>query len=98
MPFLGGLCGLSAPSYSALLGEFGEAALQDPALGLLARELERPLVGSARFGVAAEAPAEVGPRGVSEAVVGKVAAREDGVHQGKPRFRSIAHRHRNGAV
>src|SRR5688500_15223803 len=45
--FLGGLCGLSGPSYSASLGEFGEAALQEPALGLLARELERPLVGSA---------------------------------------------------
>jgi hypothetical protein len=59
--------------------------LQEAALGLGVRELERAFVLRARFVAAAEAAEQVGARGVEVLVVGEV----EPVDQGKPCFASV---------
>ena len=54
------------------------------ALGLLAGQRERPLVRSARVGVAAEAAADVGARGMGEVIVLQLAAARSVSISGRP--------------
>src|SRR5687767_6416620 len=78
--------------------ELGEAALEKAALRLLPRELEGPLVGSARVRGLSEPPAEIGARRMGEAVAAELAALQDRVDEGETGCRSIAHRDGHRAV
>ena len=52
--------------------DFGEAALEEAALGIGADERERCAVCSGGFGFAAEAAEQVGARGVEQVVAGEL--------------------------
>ena len=61
--------------------EFGYPSRQEPPLGLLAGERERPFVRRAGLDHPAQPPAEIGPGGVREPIVGQVAPGENGIDQ-----------------
>ena len=75
-----------------------QPALQEPALGLLPRQGERPRVRRARVGDSSKPTAQVGSRRVREVVLVEIAAGENRVDDREPRRRTVAHGHRRGAV
>ena len=78
--------------------QFREAACQKAPLGLLSSECHCALIGDPRFAASTQPAAEVGPRGVGEVVVGKLAPREDGVDQLETGFWPIPHGHRDRTI
>ena len=71
---------------------------EEAPLGLLLGKVERAFVECSGFSHSSQSPAQVGPRRVSEVVVGEVAAIQDILDQDQPGLRSVSHRNRHGAV
>ena len=61
--------------------QLAEATLEKAALGLLPHEAERALVGGPRLRKSAQSPAEFSSHGMSEMIVGQLAARQNAVDQ-----------------
>src|SRR4051794_565003 len=76
---------------SASIAQLGETSLQEASLGLLRRQLERPLIGGPGLGAAIEPAVEVRLGRMGEVVVGQFATSKDRVDHFQSRGRSIAH-------
>ena len=83
---------------AASLPDFGESALQKPALRLLFGQVKRPLVGGSGLRRPPQPAAKVGAGGVCESVVAEFATPKNRIDEDKTRSRSVAHGDRDGAV
>ncbi len=73
--------------------QFAEPLLEKPAFRLLAGEPNGPLVGVLGVKDSSETPAKLGPSGVRQVIIRKVAAGDDGVDQLQAGQGAVAHGH-----
>src|SRR5262245_28194987 len=66
---------------TSLRGQFAQAALQEPALRLLARKFQRPLVRRPGICGPTEAPAQIGPCRMREVILAQFPTVENAVDQ-----------------
>ena len=78
--------------------QLGEAATQVVLLDGIASEAEGACVRFGRFQHAAEAPQEIGARGVEQMIFAKLAGGFQGIDQGKASFCALTHRDGNRVI
>src|SRR5574341_2551975 len=80
------------------LVQLAQPSLEKPPLRCLLRETQSPLVGHTGIRRSSQSPAEISPRRMSQVIVLEIAARQDGIDQGKSCRGAVAHRHCDSAI